>query len=67
MEQTPQQGGTATNKVGQTVELGRRHQPLPTERQHDQTTEPIDMNPGEPARPYVGGDGTSKEVPGLKR
>ncbi len=62
-----QQGGTATNKVGQQVELGRPHQPLPNERKHGQTTEPIDMNPGEPARPFVGGDGTAKAVPGMKR
>jgi hypothetical protein len=54
MEQTPQ--GTATNKVGQQVELGRPHEPLPNERKQQDQTEKIDMNPGEPARPYVGGD-----------
>jgi hypothetical protein len=56
------QQGTAKNRVGQTVELGRPHQPLETDPkvQKGQTVEKIDMNPGEPPRPYVGGDEPKK-------
>lgn len=46
---------TATNAAGQTVELGRPHEKLPSEHKKDAMPE-IDMNPGEPARPFVGGE-----------
>jgi hypothetical protein len=58
METNQQNSGTATDSTGQQVETGHPHQPLPNERQRqqDQAGDNIDMNPGEPARPYVGGE-----------
>lgn len=60
MTSKQQNGGTATDHTGQQVELGKPHQPLPNERQRptqqEQAANKIDMNPGEPARPYVGGE-----------
>ncbi len=53
--------GTVKNEAGQDVELGRPHQKLPTE--HDKKrAEKIDMNPGEPARPYSGGETQRRET-----
>lgn len=59
MQTQQQNGGTVTDRTGQEVELGRPHEPLPNERRHDEQQDQvakIDMNPGEPARPYVGGE-----------
>lgn len=52
---------TATNDAGQTVELGKPHEPNPSDRKPEERAEKIDMNPGEPARPFVGGDEEPKE------
>lgn len=58
--QTTQQG-TVKDKFGQEVELGRPHQPTPGERKSQDKSTEIDMNPGEPARPYVGGEEPQEE------